>query len=110
LFDSRGQEVGTGQHQVDVAPAGALHGLELAGQLRRGCANNIHLGDPVRILLDVFVDRCLRQREIARRVADVDRYRRLRERRRRAGRKQCRNGNCHRALQHGAAKVRFLFI
>ena len=104
LLDSRGEEIGAGQHEIDVAATRALHRLQFAWQLRGGGPDNVHCRNTVRVLLHVLVDRRLRQSEITRRVADVDRHRRLCERCRRADREQrrCRSRS-HRGAQDGAA-------
>ncbi len=81
LFDAGGEEVGARQHEIDVAAARALHRLELARQFRRRRLGEVELGDEVRVLLRVLLDRVLRQREVAGDVDDVDRHRALRHRR-----------------------------
>src|SRR5208283_2724966 len=72
-------KVGAGQHQVDVTAAGALHGLELAGQFRRGRLGEIDLGDELGVLLLVRLDGVLGERQVAGYVDDVDRYRARRQ-------------------------------
>ena len=60
LLDARGKEIGAGQHHVDIAPARALHRLQLARQLRRRCLGEVEFGHHLRILLLVVLDRVLR--------------------------------------------------
>ena len=81
LLDAGGQRVGAGQHQIDVGAPGRLHGLDLAGDLRRGGVGEGHARHQIRVLVAKRLQRLLRDGQVARHVHDVQRDRRgLRQR------------------------------
>jgi len=78
---------------VDVAATRALHRLQLARELRRRRLGEADLGDHVRMLLLVGLDRILRQCEVAGDIDDVDGDRRGQKRTRDA-KQRCAKGAC----------------
>ena len=74
LIDAGRQGPHARQHEIDIAAARRLHGLQLAGELRRRRLIEGHFGYKFGMLCLIGFDRGLRQRQIAGDVDDIDRH------------------------------------
>src|SRR4029078_11567323 len=92
LLDARSEKIRSPQNEIVPAATGALDRLQLAWNLRRRRLREVELGNEVRVLLRVKLERILRQCEIPGGIHDVDRHGTLRHRRHLP---ECRGGDAN---------------
>jgi hypothetical protein len=80
LLDAGRQRVEAADDEVDIDPAGLLHRLDLARQLRRRGLDEGHARDQVLLGVAVVLERLLQQRQRAADIDDVERDRGFRQR------------------------------